>query len=220
MRKIGVWSGVSTSFGSIVSILALAICLWLGLKISLGIFIFFTALAKLSAEYAFWYMVNKKRADYAEKVTIQFFSNRSILSHPNVVVSLVVLIVDTLADATLVFRALQISLQPSWVLLMLTCQAISSPIQGLCGDIYSRKKTLLFALFAGLLICVLFATVSIEIHTAKQSFFTLLGLSFTASTQMFIVLCLKGLLGNATPIARASIAEIIEAGKKEQLENQ
>jgi len=185
MSKIGLWSGVSTSFGSVVSIFVFAICLWSGFKISLGIFIFFTALAKLSAEYAFWYMANKKWADHVEKVNTQFSSPRSILSHPNVVVSLVVLIVDTLVDATLIFRALQISLEPSWVFIILACQAISSPMQGLFSDIYSRKKALLFALFAGLFICVLFATVSSEIHTAKQSFFNLLDLSFTASTQMF-----------------------------------
>ena len=135
-----------------------------------------------------------------------------LISHPNVFVALFMMFADALLEVTLISTALKMSIPPIWIFLsLLGCQALSAPIQGIFSDHFSQKKTLLFACFMGLLFAAAAGVVSLDGEALIVSTLNLPALlPFTSSIQMLLILCGKGLFGNITVIARATIAEVIK----------
>lgn len=135
--------------------------------------------------------------------------HQSLLSHPNVVVALLMILTDALVDITLLYTALKTSMPPIWIFLaFLGCQALSSPIQGAISDYFSQKKSIIFALAIGIVSMVLSLELPLDGKIQEAS---------TPISLMTLILCCKGLLGNLTVISRAAIAEVI---KVETLEKQ
>lgn len=211
----GLMSGFWTAIGLLPHILSL--CVFLTTRIprhSVTALIVFTIGAKLLVEWLFWKHCFKRMDSEAKLKNWRAVANQSLLSHPNVIVSLVMALEDTIIDASLVYIALKIPIPSIWVFLaLLGSQALSSTIQGFLSDIFSRKKSLLFACIMGILAFMTARAISLD-GNAKEVWMSpllhLLGLaSFTPATQMLLILCGKGLFGNLTVIARAAVAEVI-----------
>jgi hypothetical protein len=212
----GFISGISTSLGLLPHLLILFIILFTEIPPSALLFmIAFTVGAKFLCEWLFFNFC-KRRLDSEETLkNWRSVFNKSLLSHPKVIVALLVIVTDICLEITLVFMALKTSLPPIWIFIpLLGCQALSSPIQGLLSDYFSRKKSLIFALAMCFLCTVVVGEISGNIKNQAGSVFSfsnLLGLSsFTTNVQILIIICCKGLLANLTVIGRAAIAEVVK----------
>ncbi|MCB9093139.1 MAG: hypothetical protein H6620_11325 [Halobacteriovoraceae bacterium] len=97
---------------------------------------------------------------------------------------------DSLIEVMLVVLALDLNLSPASIFLALAAgKIVGAPIQGYICDHWRRKYVLIFSLISSLLLAF---TVQNE------------GLSDQA---FFVILTLKGLLGNTAPICRAILAD-------------
>jgi hypothetical protein len=218
----GLLSGFGTSLGLVPHVLTICFFLAIGVpQHSVTFLIVFTIAAKLFGERLFWNNF-KSRMDLEVKFkNWRTAVDQSLLSHPNVLIALLMMLADALVDATLINTALKTSLPIAWIFLaLLGCQLLSSPIQGLLSDYFSQKKSMLFALLIGMLAVVFSLELPLHGKIPDPSQFSLLNLtglsSFTVNVQMTIILCVKGLLGNLLVIARGAIAEVI---KVETIEN-
>jgi len=213
----GLISGGGTALGLLPHILTLCVLLSTGISPrSVTFLIVFTIGAKLLGEWLFWNPCKSRMDSEVKLKNWRAAVDQSLLSHPNVFVSLLMILADALVDATLVYTALKTSLPPTWIFLaLLGCQLLSSPIQGILSDYFSQKKSMLFAAFIGIIAAIF--SLELPIHgkildSSQFSFLSLTGLSsLTVTMQMALILCGKGLLGNLTVIARAAIAEVIKA---------
>lgn len=212
----GLISGVGTSLGLLPHILTLCLLLMMGIPPrSVTSLIVFTIGAKLLGEWLFWNHC-KRRMDSEPKLkNWRLAINESLLSQPNVIIGLIMMLLDAFMDVALVNIALKTSLPPIWVFLsLLGCQALAAPIQGGLSDIFSQKKSLLFATIMGMIATSAVAGIPLEgkvDETSMYSTISLLGISsFSTDVQMLIILCGKGLLANLTVISRAAIAKVIK----------
>lgn len=212
----GLISGVNTALGLFLHLVTLSMILIFGLpKCSITFLVIFTVGAKLLSEWLFWNHC-KRRMDAEPKLQHwRSVVNQSLFSHPNVAISVILILMDGLIDVTLIKIALTTSLPPIWVFLsILGCQFLASPIQGYLSDFLSQKKCLLFANIMALLAVLAVFGISLE-EGAKEplsnAILTLLGLSsLDPTTQMLFILCGKGLFANLTVMARSAIAKVIK----------
>lgn len=212
----GLISGFGTSLGLLPHILTLCVLLMTGIPPrSVTSLIVFTVGAKLLGEWLFWNHC-KRRMDSEPKLkNWRSVINESLLSQPNVIVGLIMILLDAFMDAVLVNVALKTSVPPIWIFLsLLGCQALAAPIQGGLSDIFSQKKSLLFASIMGMIAASAVAGIPLEGKVGETSMYSTISLlsisSFSADVQMLIILCGKGLLANLTVISRAAIAKVIK----------
>lgn len=212
----GLISGVGTSLGLLPHILTLCILLLTGAPPrSVTSLIVFTIGAKLLGEWLFWSHC-KRRMDSEEHLkNWRLVVDSSLFSRNNVFTALLMILLDVIVDALLIYTALQTSLPPIWIFLtLLGCQLLSSPIQGVLSDYFCQTKSLLFACCIGIVAAIFSMDLPVHGKPFDPSQFSLLNLiglsSFTVDMQMALILCGKGLLGNLTVIARASIAEVVK----------
>lgn len=212
----GLISGVGTALGLLPHILTLGILLLTGVPPrSITSLIVFTVGAKLLGEWLFWNHC-KRRMDSEEHLkNWRVVIDSSLFSHNNVFTALLMILVDALFDATLIYTALKTPLPPIWIFLtLLGCQLLSSPIQGVLSDYFCQTKSMLFACCIGMVAAIFSIDLPVHGKPFDPSQFSLLYLtglsSFTVDMQMALILCGKGLFGNLTVIARASIAEVIK----------
>ena len=183
----------------------------------------FTVGAKILGEWLFCDHCKKRMASEGKLENWNSAVNRSLFSDPNVIISLMVLSMDFLIDATLIYFALKLPIPPLWIFLtLLGSQAMASPVQGFSSDYFSQKNSLLFALsmtmlFFFVLLAIPFdGDISISTFSIGES----LGISsFSATTQIFLVLFGKGILANTTVIARAAIATVVKEKAMEKFSN-
>lgn len=194
----GLMSGVGASLGLLPHVINLCILLSLGTQLnSIASLVVLTIGAKLLGEWIFWRLCISRLNSEKELKNWRSVINNSLFSQPNAVVALVMMFVDAFLDAALIFMAFKTVLPALWIfLVLLSCQMISSPIQGVLPDYFSQRKSLIFASAAGL-----FAWTLTGAHLKNIGEY---------STKMICILCIKGLLGNLTVIARAAIAEVIK----------
>ncbi|NGX46641.1 MAG: hypothetical protein K1000chlam3_00001, partial [Chlamydiae bacterium] len=208
----GYISGIFTGIGLLPHIFTMVFFLTIGLPPNyISFLVIFTIGAKLLGEWLFWNYF-KKRINLKEELTSwRSVIDRSLLSHPNVLISLLMFCTDIVVDVILIHIALQTSISPIWIFLgFLVCQALFSPIQGFLSDCFSRRKSLLFASFMGIFAVFLAKEILLDGSVQETSIYSissLIGLSsFKPSVQMLLILCSKGILANLTVIARAAIA--------------
>ena len=200
----GFISGISTAVGLLPHISVLCVLLVIGTPSrSITSLVVFTIGAKSLGEWFFW-SYYKKRMDFEPKLkNWRSVVNKSLLSHPNVIIGLIMMFLDVLIDANLIHLALTMSINPFWVFLsLLGCQALAAPVQGVLSDVFSRKKSLLLANVMGLislLACPM-------IFSGEKNIRIPMG----TNMQIIIILCIKGLFANITVIARAIVAEIVK----------
>lgn len=182
----GLSSGFATALGLSSHVLFLLL-LWLtGKSTSLGFLITASIGAKLLGEYFFWHVWTEDIKKFSNGAKWEL--NYDMLQHPNVQVSVGMIVIDCIADGTLILFALKASLSPLVAfLILLGCQGLASPIQGLYSDVRSQKNSLLFACIA-----------TLGCLAATQQ---------VPPIWLGFLLGLKGILGNMTTIARAAIAE-------------
>jgi hypothetical protein len=160
---LGLRSGIYSSFAFLPHILVMFFLYIKDIKPYLVALLVFTILSKLLAEYLFWNTFNARIDRFVKDRNLEVV-NQSLFFHPNVLVSLGIICADTIAEGVLVLLALKTSLSPFVILLVLLgCQALSSPIQGLISDFSSRKKSLIFAM---IITMIAVATMG-EINTGK-----------------------------------------------------
>lgn len=202
----GLISGVGTAIGLLLHILSLCFLQLIGMQPhSTTFFVVFTIGTKIFGESVFWKLCISRMDKEEELKNWRSVFNGSLLSQPNVFVSLFMLFTDGLADAFLVYMALKTSIPIIWVFLsFFGCQMLASPIQGILSDYFSQKKSLLFAALMGLLTYVIVTRLNLDEKSKETSIY------------MLLVLCGKGLFANLTVVARAAIAEVI---KERTLEN-
>lgn len=212
----GLMSGFGTAVGLLPHIATLCLLLMTGIPArSVTSLIVFTIGAKILGEWLFWNHC-KKRMDSEPKLkNWRLVVNESLLSHPNVIVGLIMMLLDAFMDAVLVNLSLKTSVSPIWIFLsLLGCQALASPIQGGLSDIFSQKKSLLFANVMGMIAISALSGVPLEGKSDGESMYSIAGLlgisSFSTNVQMLIILCGKGLFANVTVIARAAIAKVVK----------
>jgi len=216
MRAIplfGTLSGFCTSIGLAPHLLALAVLLATGLNPPVISLIVFTIGAKILAEWLFWTKSADRMSEYTGRRRV--LTNHELLSHPNVWVSLLAICIDALSEATLIFVALKTSISPPLILFaFLGCQVLSAPIQGAVSDCFSQKKSLVFALVISMVAIAAAGAVSLDGTTGNSTMYHLIDLlylhPFTPAVQMILILCVKGLLGNTTVVARSVIVEVIK----------
>lgn len=212
----GLISGFSTSLGLLPHIATLVLLLMIGIPPrSVTSLIVFTIGAKALGEWFFWNHCKMRMDSEPRLKNWRLAVNKSLLSQPNVIIGLIMMLIDAFMDVALINIALKTSLPPIWIFLsLLGCQALAAPIQGGLSDIVSQKKSLLFAAIVGMIAASAVAGVPLEgkvSDTSMYSTISLLGISsFTADAQMLIILCGKGLLANLTVISKAAIAKVIK----------
>ena len=175
--------------------------------------IMFTIFAKLLGEYFFW----NSWKDHTKAGTEDYFFDvpeKMVFSNPNIITAIVAYLLDIGMEAVLIFWSLNASIGPLTVFLtLLLCQIVSSPLQGFFSDYYNRKNQLYFALGVGLIASANMYEIVSGRATGHSplSLINLLCLdSFTSSTCIILLLCLKGLMGNVSVIARSLLAEAMQ----------
>jgi hypothetical protein len=164
----GLISGFSTSLGLLPHIATLGLLLMIGIPPrSVTSLIVFTVGAKLLGEWLFWNHC-KRRMDSEEHLkNWRLVVDSSLFSRNNVFVALLMILVDAMVDALLVYTALQTSLPPIWIFLaLLGSQLLSSPIQGVLSDYFCQTKSILFACFIGMVAAIF----SIELPVQRPRF--------------------------------------------------
>ncbi len=214
----GMLSGFCTSTGLVPHLLVLAILLIAGVNPPVIFLIIFTISAKILGEWFFRSRGAKKIDEKKDLPSCCIPNNQELLLHPNIWIALIIICVDVLAEGILVLNALKTAISPVLILFaFLGCQALSAPIQGALSDIYSKKKSLLFAVIASMLAIAVFGGVSLDGMPKNPSMNLLNNLFrlhiFSPGVQMILILCAKGLLGNTTVIARSAIMEVIRDRK-------
>ena len=212
----GFISGLATTLGFLPHIVALGFFL-LSMK-NLGpvmILFIFSIASKILGEWLFWGKFLPFRLDRENTLlTWRSTINKALFHQTNVSLSLIFMLVDFLSDVLIVVVALKTLISPTWLLLVfLGCQSIAAPIQGIISDFFCRKKTLLFSLITTALAVLVSLEIAngLEPGSSPSFYINLLGLNhFATSTQMLIVLCVKGLLVGTTVTCRASIADSIQ----------
>ena len=210
----GLKSGTCTSIGLTPHVLFLIALKILSAPLPpLAFLIMFTIFAKLLGEYFFWNgwknRVEVSPCDYLFDV-----QNNTPVSPPRVIISIIAYLIDMGVEVVLIFWSSETSIAPLTVLLtLLLCQIVSSPLQGFFSDYYNRKNQLYFALGVTLIVlATMFEIISERFH--GHSPFSLINLlcldSFAKSTCILLLLCLKGLVGNISVIARALLAEAMQ----------
>ncbi|MBP7074558.1 MAG: hypothetical protein KBA81_04145 [Rhabdochlamydiaceae bacterium] len=211
----GLISGISTAFGLLPHILTLCFLLVTGIPPqSVTSLVVFTVGAKLLGEWLFWNHCKRRMDAEPQLKCWRLVLNQSLFSHPNVVISFILMLVDGVIDMIIINIALKTSIPPIWIFLsFLGCQALASPIQGVLSDVFSQKKCLIFANIMGIIALSVVAGFPLE-KAAREPYISVinfLGLSsFVPATQMLFILCGKGLLANLTVIARSAIATIVK----------
>lgn len=214
--SFGILSGFCTSVGLAPHILALAFFLVIGNSPPLNFLLMFTVGAKLLAEWFFWTKSAERLNEKNILRTRRVVPNQELLSHPNFWIPALMIFVDAISEISLISLALKTALSPALILFtFLGCQALSSPIQGAMSDYFSRKNSLLFTLIVSMLILATTGSVLLdEAHNNSPLFYLINALyllsPLTPDSQMIVMLCLKGLLGNLTVISRAAMAELIK----------
>ncbi len=214
MPSFGILSGFCTSMGLAPHLLVLALLLIAGINPPVISLIIFSIGAKLLGEWLFWTKAANRMSE--QKGSRHIPINQELLSHPNIWISLIMIGLDALSEAKLVFTALKTPTPPTLILFaFLGCQAISAPIQGAISSYFNQKKSLLFALIISMIAVAVSGGVSLDgvpKNLPMHSLINLLYLSpFTPGVQMIFILCAKGLLGNITVIARSAIVEVIKS---------
>ncbi len=212
----GFISGMGAAMGLLPHLLALCFFLFRGAPPQIvAPLVAFTVGAKLLGEYLFWTRFKMTMDSESKLKHWQTVVDTSLLSHPNVAIALSMMFIDAMVDATLIYTALKTTLSPVAIFLVfLGCQAISSPIQGMLSDYFSQKKSLSFAIVIAILATVL--SLELYSHQGGQSesgsaILQAIGLASLSTNQlMILILCVKGLCGNLTVIARAAIATVIK----------
>lgn len=203
----GLMSGTFTLVGLLPHILFLTFIFATNGPINITFLISTTIAAKVLVEWLFWKSFSNRLNAIPDLKNWKTVINNSLLSHPNVGVTLLVMLADIVTDATLIHLCLKAALPMLWTFLsLLGCQALSSPIQGFLSDCFSQKKSLLFALIVSLF--AIGFTMTFHWEQQPNDF----------SKQMLFVLCCKGLLGNVYVIARAAIAKVIKIETIKKLE--
>ncbi len=212
----GLISGVFTSLSLFPHILTLCVLLMAGLPPrSVTSLIVFTIAARGLGEWLFWSHCQRRMDAEPKLKNWRSVINQSLLSHPNVIMGLAMILLDACMDAILVNTALKTSAPPIWIFLsLLGCQALAAPIQGALSDIFSQKNSLVFAMIMLMLAISAAAGMTVEGQTGEPSMYFILEFlgmsSFSADVQILIILCGKGLLANLAVISRAAIAEVIK----------
>ncbi len=219
MPAFGLMSGISTTVGFLPHILAMCfMAFFRGHPPPLMILVLFTLGAKMLCEWAFWGTLFSGRMRHLQNLQNWRESvNRSLLVQPTVVSSLLNILLDSIADVLLIYLALQTSTPPIWIFLgLFGCQAFAAPIHGVISDICNPRSCLMFSMIATVFAFVISMEIGKEM-TRSGNYRELLGLyHFTSSTQMLIVVCVKGLLTSNTTISRAAIAECIKRETERQ----
>ena len=212
----GLISGSGTTLGLLPHILILCVILITGLPTgSVASLIVFTIGAKALGEWFFWKHCKRRMDSEVNLKNWRMAIKPDLLSHPNVFIGLLMVFGDVVVDSMLLYTALETSIPPIWIFLALFgCQALASPVQGLLSDCFSQKKSLLFAVVAGMIVARLSLEIPLHGKIPDESQFSVLNFiglsSFTVNIQMAVILCCKGLFGNLTVIARAAIAEVVK----------
>lgn len=210
----GLKSGVYTSAGLIPHALFLIVLKMFNAPLpSIWFLVMFTIGAKLLGEYFFW----NGWKDCTKAANGGYFFDppeRVAFSNPNIIIAIVGYLLDISMEAVLIFWSLNASIAPLTVFLsLLLCQIVSSPLQGFFSDYYNRKNQLYFALGVGLIVLANMYQV-INGKDSGHSPLSLINLfcldSFRTSTCIILLLCLKGLMGNISVIARILLAEAME----------
>ncbi|NGX38500.1 MAG: hypothetical protein K1000chlam2_01674 [Chlamydiae bacterium] len=208
----GFMSGISTTIGFLPHILFITVLLILKAPIFPSHLIIFAIGAKLLGEWLFLSFFRSRMdkidslSNWRSSITLDLFK------HPNVILSSFMMLLDASLDVILIYMIIKVSIPLVWALLILLgCQALSSPIQGTLSDRFSRKSSLLFAMIANLIVLLAFSGISsTSANQGSGLIINLLGLSsFSTALQLLLLFGIKGLFGNITVICRASIAEII-----------
>ncbi len=221
----GLISGIGTALGWLPHVLALVTLLLNGITPSAILpLAAFTIGARVVGEWIFWNLF-AKRMDAVENLRDWRSSfGPKVYSHPNFMIASASMAIDAFADFILVYIALKTPLPNVWVFLaLILCQMLSAPIQGLLSDYFSQKKSLILAAMVGMLALITAGEVQLDGKTSQTSmlsFLRMAGLSsFVPATQMMLILCFKGLLGNLTVLARAGIATVIKVETQKRIRN-
>lgn len=151
----GLMSGAFTMIGLSPHILFLIFTIATQGPVNLFFLISTTLGAKVLIEWIFWNSFSDRLNAIPDLKNWKTVINSSLLSHPNVGVALLAMLVDIVTDITLVYFTFKTSLPMLWIFLsLLGSQALSSPIQGFLSDCFSQKKSLVFGLIAGLFVSV------------------------------------------------------------------
>lgn len=182
----------------------------------------YTICSRLFGEWLFWKYF-RRRMDLDPKLLgWRSIINQSLFFHPNIAAAILVMFIDSCIDAALLYIALIITpILPIWVFLpFLGCQVLASPVQGIFSDFFSQKKSLLFASLMGILtvFTILIILVGKVVYDPTIPLSGILHL-VPSTMQLLFVICIKGLLGNQTVVARGIIAKQIKAEALKKFEN-
>lgn len=219
----GLISGIGTALGWLPHVLALTTLLLNGISPTAILpLAAFTIGARFVGEWIFWNLFSK-RMDVIENLRDWRSSfGPKVYSHPNFIIASASMAIDAFADFVLIYIALKTSLPCPGVFLALTLsQMLSAPIQGFLSDCFSQKKSLILAAGVGMLALITAGEIQLDAKTSQTSmlsFLRMVGLSSSVpATQMMFILCFKGLFGNLTVVARASIATVIKAETQKRI---
>src|SRR5579863_2429735 len=110
---LGLASGIGTTLGLLPHVLVLGTLLLIGVPPrSVASLLVFTIGAKLLGEWFFWSRWKGGMDSEPKLKNWRLTINESLLSHPNVVIGLVMMLLDSCIDAVLVSIALKTSIPP------------------------------------------------------------------------------------------------------------
>ncbi len=224
MHSFGLVSGIATSTVFLPHALVLLGIIFFHSESRIDpavIFLFFTVMARVMGDWLFWARLFPQDMDSGANITNWRSSVKDILfSQPQVIKSMLDMVIDATTDVALVYLAFQTSAPPMWVLFTFSaCQAVGAPIQGMVLRIFKRKNVRLFSMIVAAL--ATFLALEINGVISPESYAKIFGLShFSQSIQMLIVLGAKCLLSGTTVIAKETIAEVIKIETIENLTEQ
>ena len=181
-----------------------------GLKDPSPILLFFTLVAKVTADWLFWVKFFPQEMDSGENRSDWRSSVKDIMaSQPPAIKSVLDMIIDTAVDVTLICMAYKASAPPMWILFVFSaCQAVGAPIQGMILRIFERKNVRVFSM----IVTALATFLAFEINGFMSNSYTqMLGLThFSSSIQILIILGAKCLLAETSVISKETIAEVLK----------
>lgn len=205
-----------SGFATLIVFLPCVICLLLwsiALHIKIFPLVLVAVFARALSGRLFWNLFFASRMDRDGFKDWKASVNYSFLNQPYVIKPSIAMIADYVVDMLLVYIALRRSIAPIWIFLpFVACQTISALVWGIISDLFNRITCLQVSLVVTMLAVLIMYGVNkgLESGTLLSSFINLVGLHhFTASTQIVIILCIKGLFSCTTIIARAVIADTI-----------
>ncbi|MFI5334938.1 MAG: hypothetical protein ACHQT8_07260, partial [Chlamydiales bacterium] len=165
--------------------------------------------AKALTERFFWKHIFSKEMD-SENINgwRSLISIHALLSTSRIKRSIIDSLMDITSDVWLIYLAFKVSVPVSWLFLVyLGSQAVAAPIQGIIADRFARYR-LVSMIITAFAVMTSLGVNDVQTQTLHVQAFGLD--NFSKSTQMLLVIGIKGLLSGTAVMARASIADCIQ----------